>query len=217
MKKYSLFSIMLLSLLIAATLASCAPAAGEEPAAAAPESIDEVDGASSGLATVPSTEADKTPDDALELDAAVEIDEDNDVDDEGTQSEPSAAVTPAVVDLSKITPQPPTEGETPREMPAPGIPNPSIAASNRASVELADTLGIDVDDVEIISVQQVEWPDSSLGCPKAGQNYLMVITPGFRVILEAGGQQVEYHTNIDGSILAQCGDASQLQKGTVDR
>jgi len=41
----------------------------------------------------------------------------------------------------------------------------------------------------------VEWSDASLGCPKPGFAYAQVITPGYRIVLTAGQQQYEYHTD----------------------
>lgn len=122
-------------------------------------------------------------------------------------------VTPSVVDLSKMTPEPASE-EAPREIPAPGVPNSSAIVANNAAQNLAESLGIDVGAVEIVSVQQVEWRDSSLGCPRPGQNYLMVITPGFRIILEADGEQYEYHSDMQGNMVQCRGD---VQDGAVER
>jgi hypothetical protein len=49
--------------------------------------------------------------------------------------------------------------------------------------------------VRLIRVEAREWSDASLGCPKPGQMYAQVITPGYLVVLEAGGQRLEYHTD----------------------
>lgn len=60
---------------------------------------------------------------------------------------------------------------------------------------LAKELGIQVDAVKLVQLEAVEWNDGSLGCPKPGVMYLQVITPGYRVILEAQGKQYTYHTD----------------------
>lgn len=139
-------------------------------------------------------------------------------DDEGQPvSEGLQSVSPVVVDLQQITPEAPDPDAEPRVAPAPGIPNPSVAASQRAAIDLADSLKIDLADVEILSIEQVEWSDSSLGCPKPGRSYATVITPGFRVLLEADGEQIEYHTNLDGTALAQCEGGATNPTNTVDR
>jgi hypothetical protein len=60
---------------------------------------------------------------------------------------------------------------------------------------LAKDLGVQDSGIKLIGLEAVEWSDSSLGCPKPGETYLQVITPGYRVTLEAQGQRYEYHTD----------------------
>ena len=217
MEKRYLLALIYLLVIIPITLSSCAPTAGDEPTAIPQETKDEA-APGSGLDTV----APEATTESLELhpvtDEAVEEVETNvretDEDLEKEQAEVVEAVTPVIVDLSKITPEPPSESETLREMPQPGIPNPAVALSNRAAVDLANFLGVDVDTIQVVSVESVEWSDSSLGCPKAGQNYLMVITPGYRVLLEADGRQYEYHTDMQNTVVRCSG---QAQTGAVER
>jgi hypothetical protein len=64
-----------------------------------------------------------------------------------------------------------------------------------AKEDLAQRLGVAVDQIGLVSVEAVEWSDTSLGCPQPGMMYAQVITPGYRVVLEAGGQRYEYHTD----------------------
>ncbi|MCK4833085.1 MAG: hypothetical protein KAS81_09970, partial [Anaerolineales bacterium] len=47
----------------------------------------------------------------------------------------------------------------------------------------------------VMSIEAVEWSDSSLGYPRQGMMYLQVITSDFRVILQAQVQAYEYHTD----------------------
>jgi hypothetical protein len=47
----------------------------------------------------------------------------------------------------------------------------------------------------------VDWPDSCLGVTVEGFACSQVVTPGFRIALEANGKQVEYHTNQDGTVI----------------
>lgn len=75
---------------------------------------------------------------------------------------------------------------------APRAPRPS--ASQLAVADLAGQLGIAAEAITVRSVEQVEWNDASLGCAKPGQMYAQVITPGYRIVLEANGQSHEYHT-----------------------
>ena len=66
----------------------------------------------------------------------------------------------------------------------------------RLAVEsLATELKQPREQISVVRFEPHEWPDSSLGCPQPGRTYLQVITPGYRVILAAAGQQYELHTN----------------------
>lgn len=80
------------------------------------------------------------------------------------------------------------------------------ALIERAKTELAADAGLSAEAVEVVSVEQVEWSDSSLGCPKSGMMYAQVITPGYRIVLAADGQTYEYHSGLDpAGPLVQCG------------
>ena len=63
-----------------------------------------------------------------------------------------------------------------------------------AVADLAKQLGIATESITVRSVEAVEWSDASLGCPEPGMMYAQVITPGYRIVLEANGQSYEYHT-----------------------
>jgi hypothetical protein len=52
---------------------------------------------------------------------------------------------------------------------------------------VAEHTGTDYKQVAIVSVEAVEFSDSSLGCPQQGMAYLQVITPGHKVIAETTG------------------------------
>jgi len=94
-------------------------------------------------------------------------------------------------------PLPTTPTEFPVEAtPIPkGIPPGLGAAMELARQDLAERLGMPINEIAIVSMEAVEWPDASLGCPKPGMMYAQVITPGYRIILEAGGKRYEYHSD----------------------
>jgi|GEM_PF-1137441 len=68
-----------------------------------------------------------------------------------------------------------------------------------AAEQVAQTANVAVGDVRLISMEAVEWPDASLGCPQPDMMYAQVITPGYRLIFDAGGQNVEVHTDMQQS------------------
>lgn len=78
---------------------------------------------------------------------------------------------------------------------------------NRVKCDLASSLGIDVSKIQLVTLEYVDWPDSGLGCHEPNTLYLQAITPGYRIVLEAGGQKFEYHTELNGRFVL-CKDAS---------
>jgi hypothetical protein len=66
---------------------------------------------------------------------------------------------------------------------------------------LMQQLGLNAGDVTVVSVEPVDWPDACLGVSLPDVMCAAVITPGYRVVLEANGQQYEYHTDASGSQL----------------
>jgi hypothetical protein len=68
----------------------------------------------------------------------------------------------------------------------------------RAVNDLAKTLGISDNVIEIVNIEQVNWPDSCLGFSSTNHSCLQVITPGYRVILRFDGKDYEYHTDETG-------------------
>lgn len=90
----------------------------------------------------------------------------------------------------------------PAQLPAPGD---TLLGLARAA--LAQELGLAEDAIALVSAEPAEWRDSSLGCPKPDMTYLQVITPGFRFVLSAQGQQYEYHTDM-GQRVVRCDSAA---------
>jgi hypothetical protein len=101
---------------------------------------------------------------------------------------------------------------------------PLVAATR---TDLAQRLGVPEGEITVLSVEAVEWRDGSLGCPAPGMAYIQVITPGFRVILQVGGIEYEYHTDSRQSIVF-CDEESmadlpvlpnptESEPGTIDR
>jgi hypothetical protein len=71
----------------------------------------------------------------------------------------------------------------------------------KASEDLAQRLSISFTQIKVIEVTSLEWSDSSLGCPQPDMFYLQVITPGYRIVLEANGTQYEYHSNREAYVV----------------
>ncbi len=73
--------------------------------------------------------------------------------------------------------------------------------AEKAKAHLAKLLDIDVSEIRVVEALAVSWPDTSLGCPQPGISYAQMIVPGYRLVLEAKGQQYPYHTTLDGQII----------------
>ena len=109
--------------------------------------------------------------------------------DSPSQAQPSGQESP-VTDMPSDSPSPsdpPSAGQTPSA--SPGPEEGPAAAMN----DLAKRLGIDAQDVTVVSAQEVSWPDGSLGCPEPGKMYTQMIVEGSVIVLEANGKQYEYH------------------------
>lgn len=93
------------------------------------------------------------------------------------------------------TPSAPESRPSFQTMPPLGTPSgtPATPSPRRWQAILDDLAGRGVTSTPIIvSSEAVTWNDSSLGCPKPGMVYSQVITPGLRVVIEAGGHTYDY-------------------------
>ena len=105
----------------------------------------------------------------------------------------------AVVTATQEASTSPTEGDM-TEMPSslstpldPGLQ----ALIEKAKEDLAQRFSISLSQIQLAQISEVEWSDSSLGCPQPGMDYLQVITPGYLILLEVNAQTYEYHSNRD--------------------
>jgi len=81
-----------------------------------------------------------------------------------------------------------------------GTDDPPAAVLQARSL-LADQIGVPAEEVRIISMEEVEWPDSCFGLGGAAELCAAEITPGWRVILDANGQEYEVRSNKTGTII----------------
>jgi hypothetical protein len=70
---------------------------------------------------------------------------------------------------------------------------------------LAGALGVPEEEVSVLALEKVNWPDTCLGAPSAvpQPGCTAVETPGYRVLLQSGGVTHEFHTNESGSMLLE--------------
>jgi hypothetical protein len=58
--------------------------------------------------------------------------------------------------------------------------------------DLAEKLGADVVEINIVTARSVTWNDGSLGCPRPDQAYTQALVPGYHVVLELAGIEYDY-------------------------
>jgi len=78
-----------------------------------------------------------------------------------------------------------------------------ILAQQAAITVLSQSLNLPPGQITVISAEAVQWPDGCLGVQTLGVMCTQAIVPGYKIILEANGEQYEFHTNVDGSQVVQ--------------
>lgn len=53
-------------------------------------------------------------------------------------------------------------------------------------------------DVEVVTAEAVTWADGSMGCPQPGLAYTQALVSGYRIVLRAAGQTLNYHVGGKG-------------------
>lgn len=66
-----------------------------------------------------------------------------------------------------------------------------------ALLDLARRLKVPEDEIEVLEVEEVTWPDGSLGCPQPGQMYTQALVEGHRIVLGHGERVFLYHSGGD--------------------
>ena len=103
--------------------------------------------------------------------------------------------SPAAGDTSTTTTVPIAENET-TTMPNSEQEQLPIVALARA--DLARRLGVEPDELEVISAEEITWPDGSLGCPEPGMSYTQALVDGSKVVLGHEDRVYVYHAGDDG-------------------
>ena len=95
--------------------------------------------------------------------------------------------------------------ETPATGPAPATaaappsaPAPLIKA---ALDDAASHTGLPAEQLKVLDVTAVTWPDGSLGCPEPGLMYPQMLVPGFRITIEAAEKRLDYHLSKRGAVV----------------
>ncbi len=114
----------------------------------------------------------------------------------------SYPVPPTPVPIPPTVPYP-VLTETAASAPTAAVSGPVEALAAEAIDDLAQRTGVDSASIQVIEASPQSWPDASLGCPQDGQLYAQVISDGYRIVLEAGGQRYAYHTDRDKAVFCE--------------
>jgi len=127
---------------------------------------------------------------------------------------PSLSETAQVIETRPV-PASPTEGDAIQMTPTPPtVSNPSLQSLiEKAREDLAQRLSISVNEIILLEVTSVVWPDASLGCPQEGMEFAQVLTPGYLIRLESGNQEFEYHAS-RGTYIIYCENPTPPIPGT---
>jgi hypothetical protein len=90
-------------------------------------------------------------------------------------------------------------GFAPTQPATPTLSNNQASAVQAAKSMLAGQLKIDVNAIQLVDIQAVQWPDSCLGVSQVGIMCAMHVVDGYRINLTANSLTYEAHSNLDGS------------------
>jgi hypothetical protein len=114
----------------------------------------------------------------------------------GGASSPSAVAPPSQGDRPS-----PSNQQVPIASPSGGqegaVPDEIL---QQAIADAAQTAGVDPSQVTVVSTEAVVWNNGALGCPKPGEMYTQALVPGYKIVLEAGGRQLDYHASDSGTV-----------------
>jgi hypothetical protein len=110
---------------------------------------------------------------------------------------PSGPALAAPVEPPTAT-QIPAPSTLPADMPAKSDLSAMVEAALAAA---AEKTGLQRSDLKVLSSEAVVWADGSIGCPQPGMSYTMALVRGYRIIVEAGGETLDYHATERGYLV----------------
>lgn len=112
---------------------------------------------------------------------------------------PNVTFSPSIPPPTAIRPSqtPTVSGDPAVTTPTQPTPADPVLRSliDEAKTDLAQRLSLPVEQITLLEAAAVTWPDGSLGCPEEGMAYAQVLSPGYLIRVEAGGQEYEYHAS----------------------
>lgn len=85
---------------------------------------------------------------------------------------------------------------------APGAPSggplPPAGIIEPVLADAASRTGAPAAEIAVVSSEEVQWSDGSLGCPQPGMMYTQAIVDGFRIVVRAGDRELDYRVSGPG-------------------
>ncbi|HNT30523.1 MAG TPA: hypothetical protein PKL83_06255 [bacterium] len=92
-------------------------------------------------------------------------------------------------------------GQLPGEISV-SIPEEATPLVDETVARAAEQYGVSPADVHVKKAELIFWPNTCLGTkPQPRQTCQPIVTPGYKIIVEVKGVELEYHTDKQGSIL----------------
>lgn len=131
---------------------------------------------------------------------------------------------PTAEPLQSGYPVAPEMAQPPTAYPGSGGPSGSAASITPTSGQvrwveavardLSVNFDVPMDEIKLVSFETITWPNSGLGCPGPGMNYLDVLVEGNKITLNVGGKTFTYHTDTVKNFIL-CQDGARLSEGTL--
>ena len=100
-----------------------------------------------------------------------------------------------------------SSSQVPAVVSAPATPDPAQLAGGQVGLQqvivaarqdLAGRRGIEVDSIQVLEADAVNWRSGAIGCPQPGVYYTQALVPGYRLLLQAGSEVFAYHCRQGG-------------------
>ena len=96
----------------------------------------------------------------------------------------------------------PASDQPTQESAGPGAVNLPASVVDPVVADVARLAGVPVDQVVVVSAEEVTFPAGSLGCPQPGMVYTQAMVDGYKIVAEAGGKTYDYRGS--GSTFRLC-------------
>lgn len=115
---------------------------------------------------------------------------------------PTAAGTTSSSPEVTPVPSPVPSRFIPRVSLPPAPVDPAAVPGAIVAAVLADAsgrTGVAAAAITFLRAEATTWPSGALGCPEPGQMYTEALVPGYWLVVEAGGQRLDYRATESGA------------------